>query len=44
MGDLLARLSPQQIRDAFRAGGYPAAEVEELSTVFERRISELEKL
>ena len=44
MGDLLARLSPQQIRDAFRAGGYSAAEVEQLSTVFERRISELEKL
>jgi hypothetical protein len=44
MGDLLARLSPQQIRDAFRAGGYSAAEVEQLSTVLERRIGELEKL
>lgn len=44
MGDLLARLSPQQIRDAFRAGGYSVDEVEQLSTVVERRIGELEKL
>jgi hypothetical protein len=44
MGDLLARLSPQQIRDAFSAGGYSADEVEQLSTVLERRIGELEKL
>jgi hypothetical protein len=44
MGDLLARLSPEQIRDAFRAGGYSADEVEQLSTAFERRIGELEKL
>ena len=44
MGDLLARLSPQQIRDTFRAGGYSADEVEQLSRVVERRIGELEKL
>jgi hypothetical protein len=44
MGDLLARLSPQQIRDAFRAGGYSTDEVEQLSRALERRISELEKL
>jgi hypothetical protein len=44
MGDLLAHLSPEQIRDAFRAGGYSADEVEQLSTVVERRIGELEKL
>ena len=44
MGDLLARLSPQQIRDAFRAGGYSADEVEQLGKVVERRIGELEKL
>jgi hypothetical protein len=44
MGDLLARLSPQQIRDAFRAGGYSADEVEQLSRVVEGRIGELEKL
>jgi hypothetical protein len=44
MGDLLARLSPNQIRDAFRAGGYSLQEVEQLSEVVERRISELEGL
>ena len=43
MGDLLARLSPQQIRDAFRAGGYPADEAEPPSTVLERRIGELKR-
>jgi hypothetical protein len=44
MGDLLARLAPNQIRDAFRAGGYSPQEVEQLSEVVERRISELEGL
>jgi hypothetical protein len=44
MGDLLARLSPDQIRDAFRAGGYSPTDVEQLSRVVERRIAELKKL
>jgi hypothetical protein len=44
MGTQLARLSPGQIRDAFRAGGYSPEDVERLSQVLERRISELEKL
>ena len=44
MGHQLARLSPAQIRDAFRAGGYSPQEVEQLSSVVERRIGELEKL
>jgi hypothetical protein len=44
MGDLLARLSPDQIRDVFRAGGYSAEEVERLSKAVEQRIGELEKL
>jgi hypothetical protein len=44
MGDLLARLSPQQIRDAFRAGGYSPDEVEQFTTVIQGRIGELEKL
>lgn len=44
MGDLLAQISPQQIRDAFRAGGYSPDEVEQLSTAFQQRIGELEKL
>ena len=44
MGHQLAQLSPQQIRDAFRAGGYSAPEVEELSGVVEKRIAELQKM
>lgn len=44
MGDLLARLSPEQIRDAFRAAGYSANEVEELSRTLEGRIATLTQL
>jgi len=44
MGNLLSRLSPQQIRDAFRAGGYSAEDVEAFSRVVERRIHELQQL
>ena len=44
MGQQLARLSPGQIRDAFRASGYSTEEVERLSQVLERRIDELQKL
>jgi hypothetical protein len=42
MGNLLARLSSHQIRDAFRAAGYSATEVEGFSTVVESRIHELQ--
>jgi len=44
MGSLLARLSPQQVRDAFRAGGYSATEVEEFSQLLGHRIQELNSL
>ena len=44
MGALLARLSPGQIRDAFRAGGYSPADVEEFAQIMERRIQELNNL
>jgi hypothetical protein len=44
MGQLLARLSADQICDAFRAAGYSSQEVEQLSTVVMRRIDELKKL
>lgn len=44
IGGLLARLSPQQIRDAFRAGGYSPEEVERFATILERRIAELNAL
>jgi hypothetical protein len=44
MGQLLAQLSPTQIRDAFRSAGYTAEEVEGFSTVVESRIAALNKL
>jgi hypothetical protein len=44
MGDLLSRLSPAQIRDAFRAAGYSADEIERFSRVIEGRIQELKRL
>ena len=44
MGHLLAQLSPEQIRDAFRAGGYTPEEVEGFSKVVEGRIALLNKL
>jgi len=44
IGHLLARLSPDQIRDAFRSADYSPQEVEAYSQVVERRIAELEKL
>lgn len=44
MGDLLGRLSPQQIRDAFRAAQYSDHDVEGFSQVVEERISVLRRL
>lgn len=44
MGHLLAQLSLNQIRDAFRAAGYTPADVESFSSAVERRIGELQKL
>jgi len=44
IGDLLARLSPDQLRAAFRAGGYSAEEVEGFTNVIEMRIAELNQL
>jgi len=44
MGQLLAQLSPDQIRDAFRAAGYSAQEVDGFAKVIEARIAELNKL
>ncbi len=41
MGQLLARLSPEQIRDAFRAAGYSPEEVEGYTQVLQRRIAAL---
>lgn len=44
MGGLLARLSPQQIRDAFRAAGYAPEDADAFAGVMERRIQELTRL
>jgi len=41
---LLAQLSPDQIRDAFRAAGYTPEQVELFANVVQRRIAELGKL
>jgi|HubBroStandDraft_4_1064222.scaffolds.fasta_scaffold149877_1 hypothetical protein len=44
MGEVLGRLSPEQIRDAFRAAGYSAQEADEFATVVQGRIAELNAL
>jgi hypothetical protein len=44
MGQLLNRLSPDQIRDAFRAAGYSPQEVEGFAHVVKGRIDELNAL
>lgn len=44
MGQLLARISPQQVRDAFRAGGYSPEETEEFARLVQKRISALTDL
>jgi hypothetical protein len=44
MGQVLGRLSPDQIRDAFRAAGYSLEEVNEFARVVEARISALNAL
>ena len=44
MGDVLRQLSQQQIRDAFRAAGYSANQIEQGAQVVEKRIAALENL
>lgn len=44
IGGLLAQLSPDQIRDAFRAAGYTPDQVNAYALVFEKRIAELKQL
>jgi hypothetical protein len=41
LSGLLTRLSDDQIKDAFRAANYPAAETDELSAAFRERINAL---
>ena len=44
VGRLLAQLSPAQIRDAFRAGGYSPEECNAFAKILENRITALNKL
>jgi hypothetical protein len=44
IGSLLAQLSPEQIKDAFRAAGYSPQQVEGFATAVESRIAELNDL
>jgi len=44
MGDLLSRLSSQQIHDAFRSAGYSPHEIEDFTKIIQERIDELTKL
>ena len=44
IGGLLAQLSPEQIRDAFRAAGYSPEQVEGFAAVLQARIAELNTL
>ena len=44
MGGLLSQLSASQIRDAFRAGGYSAGEIEGFAVIVESRIAALKAL
>ena len=44
MGQMLAKLSDEQIRDAFRAAGYSPQEIDGFTKVVEKRIGELTAL
>lgn len=44
MASLLAQLTPQQINDAFRAGGYSPERTQAYAEVLQKRIAELTKL
>ena len=44
IGGLLGQLSPEQIRDAFRAAGYQPQQVEGFAKTVQERIAELNKL
>ncbi len=44
MGQLLGRLSPDQIRDAFCAAGYSPQEAQEFAAIVQSKIAELNML
>src|SRR4029077_4475331 len=43
-GSLLAQLSTEQIKDAFRAGGYPPDQAAAFTAALQARIAELNRL
>jgi hypothetical protein len=44
MGQLLSRLSEQQIRDCFRAGNYSPEEIDGFTKKIQERIAQLNQL
>ena len=44
IGSLLAQLSHDQIRDAFRAAGYPSDKIAAFTAAVESRIAEIKNL
>jgi hypothetical protein len=44
VGNLLAQLSPEQLRDAFRAGGYSPEQIDAYVTALQARIAALQNL
>lgn len=44
IASLLSQLTPEQIRDAFRAAGYPPNQVEEYAQTVEARIADLKQI
>jgi hypothetical protein len=44
MGELLARLSADQIRESFRAAGYSPQEIEGFARTVQERIRQLQQL
>jgi hypothetical protein len=44
IGSLLAQLTHEQIREAFRAGGYSSDDIEAYAVIVEKRIAELAAL
>ena len=44
MGEILSRLSPEQIHDAFSSAGFAPQEVEGYTRIVQERIAELNKL
>jgi hypothetical protein len=44
LSKILNQLSPQQLREAFRAGGFPPAEMDGFSNILQKRLAQLDQL